>query len=73
MLRILSRRVLPVMHLYKSLPLLLHLLIGSCPVLHPVCLFSCDVDVQFSLRRFGDCPDGLEVFGFLRFAIFASR
>jgi len=32
--------------------LLLHLFIGSCPVFYPMCLFSCDVDVQFSPPRY---------------------
>jgi hypothetical protein len=38
-----------------------------------VCLFSCDVDVQLSHQRFGGHPDGLMVFGFPFFAIFASQ
>jgi len=49
--------------------LVLRILTGSCPVFYPVCLFFCDVDVQLSHQRFG----GLQLFGFLLFAIFASR
>jgi len=56
---------LKVLNLYESLLLLLlHLLIGPCSVFYPVCLFSCDVDVQLSQQRFGDRPGGREMFGF---------
>jgi len=50
--------------------LLLHLLIGSCPVFYAVCLFCCDIDVQLSYQRFGGRLRGL--FGFPFLAIFAG-
>jgi len=56
-----------------NLLLLLHFLIESCSVFHSVCLFSCNVDVQFSRQRFGDRPGSLEIFSFPFFAVFAER
>jgi len=49
------------------LPLLL--LMGSCFVFYPICLFSCNVDVRFPHERFGGSLDGLEclIFHFLRY------
>jgi len=77
-LRILSRRVLPVMHLklnlyenFRLLLLLLRLLIRSCSVFY----FSYDIDVQFPQQRFGGHTDILEVFDFSFFTnqIFANQ
>jgi len=77
-LRILSRKVLPVIYLeilnlYEGFLLLPHLLIGPHSVFHPMCSFSCDVDVQLSHQRFESRPGDLGMLGFPFFAIFASR
>jgi len=45
---------------------LLLLLMEPCSVFYPVILFCSDVDVQFSHRHFGGCPNGL------RFSIFCD-
>jgi len=37
-----------ILYLLLLPPLPLSLILGPCPVLYPVCLFSCDVDVQLS-------------------------
>jgi len=70
--RILSRRVSPIMRLkvlkrYESLPLLLHLLIGSCPV-----FYACSSILLIQLsQRFGGHSDSF-VFDFSFYAIFAD-
>jgi hypothetical protein len=62
---------LKVLKFYEDslLLLLLYLLMGPCPVFYPVCLFFCDVNVQFLHQRFGGHPGGF----FLSFAIFAGQ
>jgi len=62
---------LKVFNLHKGLHLFL--LTEPCPIFYSVCLFFCDVDAQLSHQCFGDRPDGLGLFSFPFFAIFASR
>jgi hypothetical protein len=50
--------------IYHLLRVLLFLLIGSCPVSYPVCLFFCNVDAQLSHQRFSGL--GLHFLRFLQ-------
>jgi len=76
-----SRRMLPVMHLkvlnfYEGSHLLLHLLIGLCPVFYPVCLSFRNVDAQFLHQQCRGSPGIVGVFGFpfaIFFVIFTSQ
>jgi len=52
------------MNLSEAFILLLLPLIGQCLAFYPVCLSSCDVDVQSSQQRFGGRPGGPKVFDF---------
>jgi len=61
---------------FLLLLLLLFSFIEPYPVLHPVYLFSCKVDVQLSQQSLGRHPDGpshLDSVRFPLFATFASR
>jgi hypothetical protein len=49
--------------------LLLRLLIGSCSVFYPVCLFFRNIDDRLSHQPFGET---VQVFGFPLLAIFVS-
>jgi len=75
-LRIVSRKVLPVMHfkfhLYEDFLLLfLLLLLLRLLIRHGKCFifYACSLDVQFSHQHFEDRPN-LEMFGFSFFTIF---
>jgi hypothetical protein len=45
----------------------------TCVCLHPVRLFSCDIDVQLSHQRSVGSPGSLGLFGFPFFAIFSNQ
>jgi len=48
------------------------LLIGSCLVFYPVCLFSCDIHVQLSHQHSGGRLTSLEMFDFPLFCDFCN-
>jgi len=53
--------------------LIIIIIIGSFSIFYQACLFSCNVDVQFSHQCFGGHLDSLGIFGFPLLGTFTSR